>query len=295
MLDYAALAVVSAVIREGTFERAAAALCISPSAVSQRVRALEERLGASLIARTQPCQPTDLGRRLCAHFDRVRLLEAELAPTLPAGMARRPVTLPIAANADSLATWLPDAIAAFASASGCFIELALDDEAHTAERLRSGEVMAVVSSDPAPVPGCKTSPLGTLRYIACASPDFVARHFPQGPGPEALATAPHMRFDRRDGLQASWAQRRGTGPLSGTTHWVPSTHAFLDLGLRGLGWAMQPEALARPHIAAGRLVELVPDAPLDVPLYWTVARLHAGPLRALSEAVGRAARAQLRR
>ena len=118
MLDYPSLAAVAAVVREGTFERAAAALGITPSAVSQRVRGLEERLGAILIVRGQPCQPTALGRTLCAHLDRVRLLEHDLAPALgPAAGAGERLTVPVAVNADSLATWFPTAAAAFARAS----------------------------------------------------------------------------------------------------------------------------------------------------------------------------------
>ena len=55
MLDYAALAALAAVIREGSFERAASALHVTPSAVSQRIRSLEERVGCALVVREQPC------------------------------------------------------------------------------------------------------------------------------------------------------------------------------------------------------------------------------------------------
>ncbi|WAP71116.1 hypothetical protein [Jiella pelagia] len=68
--------------------------------------------------------------------------------------------------------------------------------------MRSGEVLAAVTADPCSVQGCRKIPLGPLRYAACASPDFVERFFKDGLTPEALATAPCLRFDRRDGLQA---------------------------------------------------------------------------------------------
>lgn len=288
MLDYAALCVVAAVVREGTFERAAAALHISPSAVSQRVRAMEERLGAILILRSHPCQPTELGRRLCAHFDAVRLLEADLAPDLKS-QGTQPITLKIAVNSDSLASWLAPAIVDFADASGLLVELVMDDEDHTADRLRSGEVVAAITSESLPVQGCRTTRLGELRYLACASPDFAARHFPSGPTADALLHAPYMRFDRRDDLQTRWAMEQLGLPLGGRVHWIPSTRAFLDLALRGLAWGMQPAGLAAPHIADGSLVELVPGAPIGVTLYWTVARLHADALRQLTEAVRRVA------
>lgn len=288
MLDYAALSVVAAVVREGTFERAALALNITPSAVSQRVRMLEERLGAILILRGQPCQPTEIGRRLCAHIEAVRLLEVDLKPDVqPSGAL--PVTLKIAANSDSLASWLAPAIVDFAQHSGLLVELIVDDEAHTADRLRSGEVVAAITSDSRPVQGCRTTRLGDLNYVACASPAFAVRYFPVALTADTLLTAPYMRYDRRDDLQARWAMERLGAPLGNRVHWIPSTHAFLDLAIRGLAWGMQPVNLAEPHMAAGTLIELLPDTPITVTLYWTVARLHADALRQLTDAVRRVA------
>lgn len=297
MLDYPALAAVAAVLREGTFERAAAVLGITPSAVSQRVRGLEERLGAILIIRGQPCTATELGGTLCAHLDRVRLLEHELAPVLGGGTAgpgNRP-TLPVAVNADSLATWFPAAAAAFARTANVSLALVLDDEAHTTGRLRSGEVLAAVTAEPEPVPGCRTIALGALDYAACASPEFAARHFAAGITPQALAQAPCLRFDRRDMLQARWARAVCGAEQLGPVHWVPSTHGFLDMTLAGLGWAMHPCVLAEAHLAAGRLVELSAPHRLDVPLHWTVTRLPTVALRGLTQAVRAAAGAALSR
>lgn len=294
MIDYPAAAAVAAVVREGSFERAAAALGITPSAVSQRVRGLEERLGAILVIRGQPCRATELGRALVGHLDRVRLMESDLAPELGArAPGEAPPTLRVAVNADSLATWFPAAAAAFGRAAAATLDLTLDDEGHTAERLRGGEVVAAVTADPGPVPGCRTLALGTMRYAACAAPDFAARHFPGGATAEALARAPQLRFDRRDDLQARWALAAVGAAPAGPVHWVPSTHAFLDLALAGLAWGMQPSGLAGPHLAAGRLVEIAPGRPLDVALHWTVARLPAASLRALTAAVTAAARRSL--
>lgn len=289
MMDYPSLVAVSAVIREGSFERAANALGITPSAISQRVRGLEERLGAILVIRGQPCMPTELGSTLCAHLDRVQLLEADLAPSLTGNAAGPPLTLKIAVNADSLATWFPQAIAAFGRRTGIALDLALDDEAHTADRLRSGEVLAAVTADPEPVQGCKTVALGVLRYAACASPDYMAQYFRDGVTSTTLTRAPCLRFDRRDVLQARWASRAHGFDLVAPTHWIPSTQGFIDLALAGLAWGLQPLPLATAHIAAGRLIELPPGLRIDVKLYWTVARLHAASLRQLTEAVRAAA------
>lgn len=291
MLDYPALAAVGAVIREGSFERAAVALGITPSAVSQRVRALEDRLGAMLVVRGQPCQPTDLGRSLCAHLDRVSLLEADLAPKLSPDAKIEPsrTALKVAVNSDSLATWFPQAAAAFGLATGTPLDLTLDDEAETANRLRSGEVLAAVTADAGLVPGCRTTPLGALRYAACASPDFVMRFFAGGVTGEALSNAPCLRFDRRDRLQMRWAKETLGVEFDAPTYTAASTHAFLDLAVAGLAWGMQPIMLAEKQIAAGRLVELRANSRIDVALHWTVARLPVASLRQLTAAVRSAA------
>lgn len=288
MLDYAALTAVAAVVREGSFDRAATALGVTPSAVSQRVRALEERLGTVLVIRGQPCRATPAGQRLCAHVDQVRLLERDLAGILPRVGQDRP-TLRVAVNADSLATWFPAGAAAFAARSDALLDIVLDDEDHTAERLRSGDVLAAVTTDPAPVPGCRLTHLGALRYVACASPAFMTRHFSDRPSAGNLNGAPVLGFDRRDRLQTRWAKDTFDVELHAPTHWVPSTQGFVDFALQGLGWGMQPLVLLQPHLAAGRLVELVPMRPLDVALQWQATRLDAGALGELTRAVRAAA------
>jgi LysR family transcriptional regulator (chromosome initiation inhibitor) len=295
MLDYAALSALSAVVREGSFERAARSLHVTPSAVSQRVRLLEERAGCALVVRGQPCLATETGRRLCQHVDRVRLLEQEMQGTLPAlagkDMAR--VTLPVAVNADSLATWFAPAIAAFAVDAPVLVDLAVDDEDHTAEWLRSGAVLAAVTATARPAAGCNSQPLGAMRYIAAASPAFVARHFAAGVGAGTLAKAPSLRFNGKDELQARWVRRLCHRHMELPRHTLPSPQAFVAAALAGMGWGLHPRALVGAHLRDGSLVELVPGAPLDVPLHWQHARAASGLLEALSRAVAVAARRAL--
>ena len=296
MLDYAALAALAAVVREGSFERAAGALGVTPSAVSQRVRALEERVGAVLVLRGQPCLATAAGAQLCAHVDRVRLLEGEVAALLPglAGAGQDgPLTLRVAVNADSLGTWFMGAAARFARDTGAMLDLVLDAEEHTADRLRSGEVLAAVTADPVPVQGCRTRPLGALRYVATASPEARRAWFPEGPTPAALAAAPVLRFDRRDRLQLRWTREVAGVDLAAPTHWLPSTQGFVDACLAGLGWGLNPLALVEGHLAAGRLVEVAPGHRLDVPLHWQFARIGARMLADLTGAAVAAARDSL--
>jgi len=291
MLDYAALSALAAVIREGSFERAASALHVTPSAVSQRVRSLEERVGCALVVRGQPCQATETGRRLCQHVDRVRLLEQELQGALPAlapeGVTR--VALPIAVNADSLATWFAPAIAAFAADAPVLVELAIDDQDHTSEWLRSGKVLAAVTGTGRAAAGCNSRPLGAMRYLAAASPAFVARHFANGIGAGSLARAPSLVFNTKDDLQDRWVRRLCHREVELPRHTVPSPQAFVTAAVGGMGWGLQPLALIANHLADGSLVELMLDSPLDVPLYWQHARVASTLLDGLSREVAVAA------
>ncbi|WP_225781082.1 LysR family transcriptional regulator ArgP [Xenophilus sp. Marseille-Q4582] len=300
MLDYAALSALAAVVREGSFERAARALHVTPSAVSQRIRQLEERVGCALVVRGQPCHATEVGQRLCRHVDQVRLMEHELREVLPVAAVDplaprlRRVTLPVAVNADSLATWFAPAAARFAAEAPVLLEVAVDDQDHTAERLRSGAVLAAVTAMAAPAAGCNSRPLGAMRYVATASPAFVARHFSaDGVNARTLAEAPSLIFDRKDQLQARWVRRQCRRAVELPRHALPSTQAFIEASLAGMGWGMQPEALVRPLLDSGALVELVSGATLDVRLYWQHARAASSLLEGLTSAVLAGARAAL--
>jgi LysR family transcriptional regulator (chromosome initiation inhibitor) len=295
MLDYAALSALAAVIHEGSFERAALALHVTPSAVSQRVRSLEERVGCSLVVRDKPCRPTEAGRRLCRHVDRVRQLEHELHGTLPAlaprGSSR--VSVPVAVNADSLATWFAAALARYAAGAAVLVDLSVDDQDHTAQWLRSGSVLAAVTSAARPAAGCNSLPLGAMRYLAVASPAFVVRHFPGGVGAGSLARAPSLVFNNKDELQARWVQRLCHRHVELPRHTLPSPQAFVVAALAGMGWGLQPEALIAAHLRDGSLIELVPHSPLDVPLHWQFARAAAALVEGLSREVMSAARSAL--
>jgi LysR family transcriptional regulator (chromosome initiation inhibitor) len=295
MLDYALLDALAAVLREGSFERAARALHLTPSAVSQRVRLLEERLGQVLVVRSMPTRATAAGRALARHAEQVGLLEHELLAELPVlaqGVQGR-VTLPVAVNADSLATWFIAAAAEATADAPLLLDLSLDDQEHTAEWLRSGEVVAAVTALADAVPGCRSVPLGRLRYCATASPAFMRRYFADGVGAEALSRAPTLTFSRRDRLQAQWIEQVLGHDLPAPTHWLPSTQAFVDGCLAGLGWGMNLQAMVQPLLDRGQLVELVPGRTLTVPLYWQHRRRGLAVLEALSRAVQKAAGAVL--
>ena len=295
MLDYTSLFALSAVVREGSFERAARALHVTPSAISQRIRLLEERVGGALVVRGQPCRATEAGRRLCLHVDRVRLLEHELHGELPSlepeGAAR--VTLAIAVNADSLATWFAPAVTAFAASAHVLLEVSVDDQDHTDEWLRSGAVLAAVTSSARPATGCNSRALGAMRYLAVATPAFIGCYFSEGVGAASLPFAPSLVFNTKDELQARWVRRLCHRHVELPKHTLPSPQAFVTAALAGMGWGLHPQALIAPYLNDGSLVELVPDSALDVPLYWQQARAASTLLDGLTHRVIAAGRSSL--
>ncbi|MBL0405293.1 LysR family transcriptional regulator ArgP [Microvirga aerilata] len=283
MLDYAHLAALAAVVRTGSFERAAQQLNVTPSAVSQRIKLLEERVGTVLVVRGQPCTPTGVGQRLCQHVEQVALLESSLQGSLPSLQAeRQPTTLRIAVNADSLATWL---IKAIARTEGYLFDLVLDDEDHSAGWLRRGEVVAAVTGNSTPIQGCDCHPLGALRYVATASPEYCARWFSGGFSEAAAAQAPCLIFNQKDRLQAEWLRQVLGTDVHPPLHWLPSSQAFVDAALAGIGWGMNPEPLVADHLRAGRLAALRLDKPLDVPLFWQQSRIVSPMLNQMTRAV----------
>lgn len=292
MFDAAHLAALAAVHRRGSFDLAAAELHVTPSAVSQRIKALEEAAGSLLIRRGQPCSATPAGLRLIRHHDEVTLLERTLATDLP-WLSPHPATLRIAVNADSLATWV---IPALAATEGFLFDLVIDDQDVSQDWLKRGEVAAAITAHPGPLQGCDTIPLGALRYRATASPGYVARWMPGGVTAASLAaslaTAPALTFSDKDRLQEIWVARQTASKARRAafpSHRLASSQGFVDACLAGLGWGLNPEPLVAGHLAAGRLIDLSPDAPLDVALHWQFSRLTAPALAPLTREIRAAA------
>ena len=284
------LAALAAVLRRGSFEAAATDLSVTPSAISQRIKALEDRVGASLIHRGSPCTGTPSGLRLAKHAEDVGLLEGQLSRDLSLGETTALARLRIAVNADSLATWF---ITALAGVPDLLFDLVIDDQDHSADWLKRGEVSAAVTASGKPVTGCDCTPLGALRYVATASPAFVKHWFADGITTATLAQAPCLMFNARDGLQRAWMRARTGADIAPPTHYLPSTHAFIDAARAGLGWGMNPEPLVRGPLRNGRLVALDPLSPLDVALDWQVSRVLASALAPVTDAITRAANAGL--
>ena len=282
-MDAVQLATFQAVVEEGSFEAAARALHVTPSAVSQRIKALEQDVGQVLVRRARPCTPTSAGESLVRFAGQVALLEREAldaARGAPASGGRTRISVVV--NADSLHTWFMPALADLPSLT---FDLHQDDQDYTADLLRTGTAMAAVTAQHVAVQGCRVERLGAMRYLAVAAPSL---------GFEDFATAPMILLNRKDQLQhrflASLTRRRLDPPI----HYVPAAAAFVEAIRLGLGWALMPEQIARDDIEAGRVVDLTPGKYLDVPLHWQYWRMKSAALTALTTAVKAAAAVALR-
>jgi LysR family transcriptional regulator (chromosome initiation inhibitor) len=291
--DLPQLRALAAVVDHGTLEGAARALHVTPSAVSQRLKALERSVGAVLVQRSRPVMPTDAGRpvvRLARQLDAL----AQDADAILAPAVRTVPEVRLAVNADSLATWTLAALAPVADRAR--ITFLREDEGHTAELLRDGTAMAAITSQRAPVQGCTVEALGAMRYRPMASRAFVRRWFSAGVDASALAVAPVVVFDAHDSLQTDRLAAAGVDAGVPPTHTVPASTQFSEAVRLGYGWGMLPDLEHRRW--AGVDLSSPPGSvltPVDVQLFWQQWSLNTPSLDAVADAVRAGAAASLRR
>ncbi len=295
-LEYPLLEALAAVVREGTFEAAARSLNITQSAVSQRVKLLEERAGAVLIVRGRPCVATEYGQKLYRHVEQVHLLEHDLRKSLTSidnPSSGMPAVIRIAVNSDSLATWFPDVIQRAGTELNLNFDIIPDDQEYTAERLRSGEALAAVTAEANPLHGCRRVSLGAIEYLAVATPRFVAINFRDGVSREAVSKTTHLVYNRKDLLPQQWLLNSfgESGPLFG--HLLPSFSGYLACCLNGAGWGMMPRFSVQSHLDGDSLLELVPGTSVIVHLYWQSSGPGSEIMKALSSIVVEVARKHL--
>lgn len=285
-IDPELAATLAAVVDEGTLDAASRRLRVTPSAVSQRLKTLEEQLGRILLIRSKPARLTEAGEAVVRLARQVALLEhdALMGVGLDDGRTGRRISVPLAVNADSMATWFLAPIVRLSAAHDIDVDLHRDDQNFTARLLESGTVMAAVTSEDTPVGGCSVAPLGVLEYRAMAEPDYVDRWFPDGVTTAALATAPFVDFDRRDTLQHEWLQAMSVAPQGVPRHYVPASHDYAMAVRLGLGWGMVPRLQETPG--------LVPlgGPTLRVALYWQQWNLRSALLDTIAAEVAEEAR-----
>ena len=276
----------AAIVSAGTFDAAAQRLHLTPSAVSQRVRALEVAVGRPVLRRVRPVELTPAGEAVVRYARQLELLSTDLSDQLEPvaeGMTPR-ITLVV--NSDSLHTWaLPGLVAV---AEQVQLTILREDQEHSLDLVRRGTAQGAVTATAAPLPGCSARPLGVMRYRPVSTPAYAARWFADGVTGAALAAAPVVVYDDKDDLQDRYLRRHGRA-LHPPRHHVPATHEFGRAVQLGLGWAMLP-VLQLTQLEPGTLVPLARSAHLDVPLHWQQWRLSTGALDQVAAAVSDAAR-----
>lgn len=294
MFDIRLLHTLSAVIRESGFDRAARVLHITQSAVSQRIRSLEEQTGQALVIRSTPLRATEAGHLLLRHYDQIILLEDALMRDLKADESREPVHISLGVNADSLATWFLEAMESVMREGNIRISLEVDDQDRTHDLLKSGEVLGCVSTRPDPMQGGRSLALGRMRYLPVASPEFIARYFPDGVTGETLRKAPAVTFNRRDALTDEFLRRFfDIAPGEYSTHYIPSSEGFVQLAENGAAYGLIPEIQCCKSLKSGRLKLLRKGSHIDVQLYWHRWSFSSPALTFIEEAILKAASTHL--
>lgn len=276
MFDDRQLQTLACVIEEQSFEKAARKLHITQSAVSQRIKQLEESFAQILLLRTQPIRPTPQGQQLLKYFRQSQLLQRQVLQSFHPASCSGFSELAIGVNADSLATWFLPALQPLLAQQPIVVDIKVDDQDQTRNLLKNGEVIGCVSASPTPLQGCHCIPLGVMVYRCVATSAFIARYFADGVNRTTLQHAPMVEFNHKDQLQQRYLQRffaLDTARLP--THRVPSSEAFMEIIMRGLATGMVPELQAKPYLDSGQVVDIQPDYYLAVPLYWHIWSLKA--------------------
>jgi LysR family transcriptional regulator (chromosome initiation inhibitor) len=270
-VDLAQIDALVAVVDAGSFDGAARTLVVTPSAVSQRVKALESTAGAVLLRRGKPVVATEAGERLVRLGRQIRSLVAETLE--PAAN----VTVPLAVSSDALATWVVPAL--LEVPDGVLVDVRREDQDHSAALLRAGTVMAAITTDAVPVQGCTSELLGTMRYRPMASRAFVERWFPDGGTPAEFARAPVVVFDRKDDLQDRYLASRSRRRLDPPRHHIPESASYAEAVRRGLGWGLLPTQQAHDAVLVDE------RRSVDVVLYWQQWALRTPALDAVAASI----------
>jgi LysR family transcriptional regulator, chromosome initiation inhibitor len=276
MLDAKQLEAFATTLQTGSLTIAAKQLHLTLAAVSIRIKALETQLGQRLLIRGKTAQATRAGQVLLAHISRTRLLEADLAERLASPQDESQwLALPVAVNADSLASWFLPGVQATLQAHRLLLHSVVDDQEHTLQWLQNGDVLGCVTDLPKPLRGCTAEPLGTMRYHCLGSPALAKqlRALKRKSHTPALLQIPALCFNPKDHLQDRFLKEAfKLKDAASPRHYFPAGDAYHLAMVQGLGWGLQADVQMRlqwrGEIEAGRLVDLFPGQHVDVPLYW---------------------------
>ena len=285
-LDYKLLHALSIVIKHQSFEKAADVLCITQPAVSQRIKQLEQLVAQPVLIRAQPIVATELGKKLLSHYHQVQQLEAELLPQILLEQPNSTLTVNLATNADSLATWLIGALTPLINQHPIELNLIVADESRTLDKLKDGEVFGAISLIDKAVSGCEVTKLGTMEYILVASPEFKKRYFANGINQQSLQYAPGAAFDQKDDMHIKFIEQHfGLKGGSYPCHTVRSSEAFVEFVKQGAAYSLIPELQIKNELTSGEIINILPNIKLTQTLYWHRWSLVKGVYKQISETI----------
>ena len=259
-----------AVAESGSFDAAAQRLCITASAVTLRVQALEKDLGQILLLRERPCRVTQAGHQLLEHLQHQRLREQNLLQQFMGQSSQHEFhQFSIATNADSLSTWLLKVLQSTLIEHKIALKLSLDDQTQTHQLLETGLVNACISTESSAMKGCEVHYLGQMTYRMVATPSFVERWFKNGIHRDALRHAPAIIFNGKDLMHHQVILNLfGLNQQSYPHYFIPSSTAFVEAVHLGLGFGLVPEYQIGDDLQSGKLIEIMPNAKTEMKLYW---------------------------
>jgi LysR family transcriptional regulator (chromosome initiation inhibitor) len=286
MLDYKLLDALAKIVELQSFDLAAKHLYITQSAISQRIKSLEENIGQPVLIRSQPIKVTTAGEKLLSHYAMVQQLENEMLPSLLPNAPTEPLKVSLAINADSLATWFISALSPILSKYLVELNLIVERESVTLDKLKNGSAIGAVSSIAKPLAGYRAFKLGDINYILVASKSFQARYFAKGLTTKTLKMAPGISYDHRDDMHTRFiSQHFNLAASEYYCHTVRSSEAFVELAKQGVAYCLVPELQIKDELAKGELVNLCADKQLVETLYWHSWVLVKGVNKKISEEI----------
>lgn len=279
MLDSKLLHTLATVIECQGFEKAAIQLGVTQSAVSQRIKQLEESLGQTLLVRSQPLEVTKIGRKLQQHFRQLSLLEEELMTHVrPASETAVHRSLLLACEPDSLASWLLPALQARMPRQGVHFLIstlpqALDDQ------ILEPRLCGWISNDGESLHGSEPVALGDMHYTLVCTRQFWQQHLSQTDSTDfgnLPAVILHGRPQRHQAFLRQWAGHEGSYPHSS----APTPESMLTLIRAGGGYGLLPAEFLARHDQHDLHCQ---ETPLKEPLFWHHWRIEPTLARQLGE------------
>ncbi len=289
VFDYKLLSALSSIIEMQSFELAANKLFISQSAISQRIKLLEENIGQPILIRCQPIELTAVGEQLLSHFKKVQQLENELLPELLPDKPTKPMKISLALNADSMATWFIQAVTPVLKEHLVELNLLIAHEDQTLDKLRTGEAIGAVSVIKKPLKGYRSFELGKMNYCLVCSKSFQKKYFGEGLTKSSLKMAPAISYDHKDDMHERFIVKHfGLASNEYYSHSVRSSEAFVELAKQGVAYCLVPELQIKAELASGELIKLCPQKQLIQTLYWHSWILVKGVNKTISQEITRA-------